>query len=134
MDIEFFPIYFKETKGATNLKDLLESNEYSNKFFYTYFDKECTKLQCHIARRSVGDLYRIAKTYFPYMTLKEILKVLMENYNCFFCSTIGQLVFVNELTPGKFDSRLSKRYDEDFTGNDGWSYNKILSIINDENL
>lgn len=132
MEIEFFPIYFKEEKKSKTLKELFLNNLYGGKFFKTYYDEECTRLQCHIARRSVNDLYRIAKTYFPDVTLKEVLKVITENFMCFYCSTIEKLVFVQESNTG-FCTRLHSKYTADYIDSDSWSYNKILNIINDEN-
>lgn len=63
-----------EFKG-TLLEFLVEFFGYFNRYFNTYSinERQCTPNR----RRSLGDIYRICKTYFPDCTLAEVLECLI---------------------------------------------------------
>lgn len=77
------------------------------KTFFTEYNREYStrhlnkRLQCHLGRRrSLGDLYRIVKHYYPKATLKEVLRVLyvelpeeLKGFRISFCSEIKRKVF-----------------------------------------
>ena len=60
---------------------------------YTYFDKECTQLQCQAKRRSFEELYILFKTYFEDISKKELLNLLFTYATFYFCGGIYKLVF-----------------------------------------
>lgn len=89
-------IYFKGGNESTDLDNLLRllfsHNGYS---VATYFDKECTDMQCyHGSRRSFEDLLCIANTYYPETSEEDLMRALVNiEINYYFCSDIHKIVF-----------------------------------------
>lgn len=64
---------FKTIKGLLRLM-LDKEIQYGSGRLPTYYDKECTSLQCALGKnRSFRDLYCLCKTYFPNVTKKRVL-------------------------------------------------------------
>lgn len=127
-------IYLKLKKKPTSLQDLFEKG-YSDygMFVPTYSNPEYTKVQCERARRSFLDLYRIAKTYFPRTTKKEVAYVLLNeisNLCCFYCSTIKKLIFVRDVISDvcEFEARMNGSYTEDWEDEAGLTFNRIKNL------
>lgn len=121
-------IYFKGGNKARDVKELFElliSKHDEWHFEKTYFDLEFTKPQCHRGRRSFSDLCLIAKTYFPDIDIKDVAKILVENYSSYFCQEISKVVFHN--IP-HFKPYSTFYGSSDTQGTDGWSYNKIKKL------
>lgn len=79
-------------------------------FVKTYFDKACTKQQCHSARRSFEDLLDICRTYFPRTGKKQLALTLHSlftqqlgtmNVMAFYCSNIHKVVFFKYRLPAE---------------------------------
>lgn len=92
-------IYLKNP-DTSSLKNLIKEGfgVHQYKFVETYFDEECTNVQCKRARRSFEDLWKIAKTYFPETTEVILAKTLQILYKdgpilAIFCSDIQKVVF-----------------------------------------
>lgn len=83
-------------------------------FHKTYFDPECTKEECHCARRSFEDLLAICKTYFPRTTKKHLARLLYNlwltkklNIATSFCPDIGAVVFRLHYNNSKWATNFS---------------------------
>lgn len=141
-------IYFKNT--ATTLVELLDQGfDKANGGFFvqTFHDDTFKQEQCHVARRSFSDLHIIANTYFDNITPKDLVLALKQLCNqndgvyCGFCGNINRIVFVRCENVYKdkplfydglcFTSYLSTR---DTKGTDGWSFNSIKKLLEDETL
>lgn len=120
-------IYFKYAEKAKNLEQLLEIGFTAayGMFQPTYEDKEFTKTQCKSARRSFNDLLRIAKTYFPKTTQKELATILVNKYASFYCAGMQLVIFLKEYKPG-FCLRMGDDYTQDFVDKNNLTYNKIV--------
>ena len=128
-------IYFKNADKAKDLEELLKLGFDQNSFFSrTYLDKEFTELQCKPARRGFSDLLQISQTYFPETIENDLAKILVEKYNSFICQNHNLLVFLHEYhlnhpCSKPFDTRMAKKFDQDYEDCDGYSYNKILKLV-----
>lgn len=130
----YFNITDEELEKIKNIKDLFfsqKSTQYPFVLFKeTYFDKECTKRQCHCARRSFYDLLDICKTYFPKTTEEELAHLLVneENLCSFYCSDIQKVVFcLSSKNPYRFN-RCGNKYHIEYVGKDQLCYNDIIEI------
>ena len=123
-------IYFKESEGATNVKELFDKGYTYMYFAITYLNPECTIQQCHSARRSFLDLYWIAKTYFPDTTKKQAAKIILDKCTCFYCSNIKKLVFYKSFSYQGFKFALvcGPQYNEDFKDSSKRSYNDLIKL------
>lgn len=98
----------------------------------TYSDPECTKLQCHQARRSFSDLLELCQTYFPETTKEQLAYVLLnkvENLNVFFCNDIRKFVFESYLHTGI--CRKSHYHEKGKIGLDNYSLEQIEKLAQD---
>jgi hypothetical protein len=88
-------LYIKTDQVFTSPKQFLEylfdHTNYITEF--TYFDKECTEVQCTAKRRSFEELYILFKTYFKNISKKELLTLLFTYASFYFCNQINKLVF-----------------------------------------
>lgn len=110
-------IYLKNLPNdILNIEDLLSYGFTNYQFAPTFYDKECTLLQCRSANRSFEDLLEICKTYFPNTTEVDLAKTLFNlnkkiRLHSLFCIDINKVVFYKG-----YDSAdlLSNYYYEDF--------------------
>jgi hypothetical protein len=93
-------IYLPNTTGKEktflDILNLLYDKEQSKySLCSTYFDKECTQIECEASkRRSFQALVEIAKTYFPDITLDEICDAIKAKGLLYYtCHTIKKIVF-----------------------------------------
>lgn len=111
--------YLKECFQATS------SNGITGKFVETFYDKECTKLQCKIARRSFDDLLVISQTLYPKASPASVAKIIFklhrnDGLRCIFCQKTGKIVFKidtkvtttlkGNMAPPLFESNGSSKY------------------------
>lgn len=90
-------IYIKENKSQ-DVESFVKSY-FIHKMPATYYDEECSKLQCSNRRaRSFADMLELTQTYFPECT-KEHLSFILRNLidskviRSLHCSHIGKIVF-----------------------------------------
>lgn len=93
------------TKKFKTLREFLNFSIDANGMFKpTYWDQACTKKQCHRARRSMPEIMKIVKTYYPEeVSEKDVLMELLtlrksNGYGCNFpelrfCTDIKKNVF-----------------------------------------
>lgn len=114
-----------------------ERNGYSGKFAETFHDKECTKRECNVARRSLEDIIAIVNTrygsYSP-RTVARIMHKLFESEGIapMWCPAIRKVVFIKrsksslqnrEFTSFVADSEMNNK------GNGEYSMNDIMELI-----
>jgi len=65
----------------------------------TYFDKNCTNKHCDKGKaRSFSDLYKVMKTYYPRITQKLLIKIIINkctddnHYNLIYCDNVEKIV------------------------------------------
>lgn len=136
-------IYFLGGNGCATLEDLIKTGYtcdaygYHTFFRITFADEECTHWQCNHARRSFGDLYIIATTYFPATTKQELAYILLnkiERLRAFYCKNIDRIVFIrdgNEYSThhlGIFSTRMGDDYDTNFKDGASMCYNDIVDL------
>lgn len=142
-------LYIVDGDKAQNIKELL------SKFFSlaatsgcvsTYYNKECTKLHTGAGRnRSFGDIFGVAKTYFPNITDEEVAYTLLnldsnnfkrkKSYLCWlYCSDINKGVFLlgdyDNYSTQFFNCQTYHKHQQDNVGEDGYSFNDIVSLAN----
>lgn len=74
-----------EAKKPKTIKKFLEfyfthknNNQLYSSSLSTYYDKECTNIQCICNKlRSFDDMYMITKTYYPSITVKKLITILV---------------------------------------------------------
>jgi len=89
-------LYINTNKQFNDINELLTFCYPTGDYFreYTYFDKECTQIQCSASRRSFEDLLSLCKTYFPETTEKDLMKTLIDmGMRYYRCGGIGKIVF-----------------------------------------
>jgi hypothetical protein len=117
-------LYIKNFTG-TSFENLLDSCFNSKMDFpQTFFDKDCTNLQCfEKAHRSFSDILILCQTYFPETTEKNLANYLInKKIDNLFCFDINKLVFF------KFIGREEGVFHE-LIGSDGWSLQKIKNLL-----
>lgn len=87
----------KSVPSFSTLPDLIEAVFGGE---YVTFNKD-NKVQCYSSRRSLGDLYQLAKYYFPETTAKQVqlhlLKLIKEEKIRFwFCTDIDKRVYMRK--------------------------------------
>lgn len=116
-------IYLKIPIGTeiNNIKELLgvlySNNIYNDINDYysitTYYDKECTLIECSKLRRSFEDLLEICRTYFPSTTEEDLMKELLDSTYLKWskCGDINKIVFYG-LGFYKIDIEFFERYEK----------------------
>ena len=111
-------------------------NTIPGKFVETFYDEECTKRQCVVARRTFEDLYVIVKTYYPKYTksnVAKMIKTLHEKDNVFpiWCNAQDKIVFYKKSTSAKGLAINHFIQDEDWddNGNGEYSWNDIVKLM-----
>lgn len=140
-------IYIKVDKRPKNVKQLLEifydSNSiprYGNvyKGLNTYFDKECTKVQCITGKyRSFDDLFYLCQTYFPIVTPRKVLFELLNikfsspgtKIQCHNCSGMRRI----RIIPYNCNIQSYSNIIENYKYDSKWSWKELLSMININN-
>lgn len=120
-------IYFKYGDTAESLEDLFRIGFRYDFFAETFKDKDLSIQECHSARRSFGDLCKIARTYFPDATDEEVAHIITTEYSSFFCPGIRKVIFLKETDKnlGEFHLRCGAEYNANLLGDDGYSYMNI---------
>ena len=128
-------IYFKQKPGKRRgIKSLLKMGFNNFHFKKTYTDIECTKEECHPARRSFGDLLLICRTYFPNTTEQQLAKTLRElskeiGIRVSYCSTIDKIVFYKSLIKNNFTYNICGHL-RNRRGEGTHSFNEIEKLLN----
>lgn len=90
-------IYIKENKSQ-DVESFVKSY-FIHKMPATYYDEECSKLQCSNRRaRSFADMLELTQTYFPECTKERLSFILRSLINSkvigsLHCSDVGKIVF-----------------------------------------
>lgn len=129
----YFKITNEELEKIKDIKDLILYHKSLSPIGYfntTYFDKECTKQQCHSARRSFYDLLDICKTYFPKTTEEELAHFLVneQNISCFYCRDIQKVVFYFAMKSLVNFNRCGDKYNVNYKGKDQICYVDIVKM------
>lgn len=94
-------LYVKEERKPTLyefLKHCFSIEGNSGCFVPTYTDKECTILECRVARRSFEALLEISQTYYPKCSEKALARIIyklndLDNLYAYPCGTVKNIVF-----------------------------------------
>lgn len=110
-----------------------------NKGYNTYFNKECTEIQCEKGRyRSITELNMMLKSRFKLTTLEgtlKLLKKIMDNDKCVkmvYCTTVKKVVMMYDKTPSGYISGISRNNYMLIKGEDGYSledYEKMCKSL-----
>lgn len=111
-------------------------NTIGGKFVETYYDSECTKSQCHVARRTFEDLFDIVKTQYPSYTKKNLGKILLnlhkkDNLFPIWCNAQDKIVFYKKKpsSSGLPIDHFIQSEDFNDKGNGKYCWNEILNFM-----
>lgn len=101
----------------------------------TYYDKECTDKQCHVARRSIDDLLSILNTYYPTVTIEQLAYYLIDKADthgikCFYCDDVEHIVFLRFKDVDN-SCHIGEDEDEEDGNEDYTRYSEILKMATD---
>ena len=136
-------IYIKESDiPATSTRKNLIRYFFRGKVIPTYFDKECTQLQCDGkgesgkgSSRSITELHEIIKSRFPITSLKAVVKIIYqlidEDHSIIlvWCKKINKVVVqYNDNASSNWISSYSKKNYFTTKGEDGYSLEDFEKI------